>query len=229
MSNQSNLDRLRPSTFLGYSGWVVATRQEFRAKIFERMDAVYQKWLDAEYRATDLLEDCLEDDPHVRELKTTRYCVYAYFTGDHSGDNYIDLTAAHWKEQHMGWKVWPSQSFLRRFIHNLASDDSDSDDSESDDSDSDNSFPSDSEDIPYLEPQNQEFVKNILRPVGSFIPVALPVALPAIPVLEPIRHIKRHNVRHLEELSASEESDLEPVEPRRSKRVKVPREFYYGY
>jgi hypothetical protein len=67
-------------------------------------------------------------------------------------------------------------------------------------------------------------------------PVALPVALPvAIPVLEPIRRFKCHNVRDLEELSASEESDLEsvalPVEPvvRRSKRVKVQREFYYGY
>jgi hypothetical protein len=72
-------------------------------------------------------------------------------------------------------------------------------------------------------------------PVGPNMP-NLPVALQvAIPVLEPIRRVKRHNVRDLEELSASEESDLEPValpvEPvvRCSKRVKYARDFYYGY
>lgn len=67
------------------------------------------------------------------------------------------------------------------------------------------------------------------------IPVALPVALPvAIPVLQPIRQTKRRKV-DLEELTPSEEFDLEsvalPVEPvvRRSKRVKYARDFYYGY
>jgi hypothetical protein len=70
----------------------------------------------------------------------------------------------------------------------------------------------------------------VARPVPEWPLFALPVALPvAIPVLEPIRRVKRHNVRDLEE------SDLEPValpvEPvvRRSKRVKTQREFYYGY
>jgi hypothetical protein len=80
------------------------------------------------------------------------------------------------------------------------------------------------------------------RELELFIPNALPVtpeiidALPVgpnmpnlpIPVLEPIRRVKLHNVCDLEELSASEESDLEPV-IRRSKRVKYARDFYYGY
>ena len=67
----------------------------------------------------------------------------------------------------------------------------------------------------------------LLTPVICPIPCALPV----IPVLEPI---KRRKV-DLEELTPSEESDLEsvalPVEPvvRRSKRVKYARDFYYGY
>ena len=78
-------------------------------------------------------------------------------------------------------------------------------------------------------------VVSFQRARTSTLGFTIPCALPVIPVLEPIRRFKRHNVCDLEELSASEEFDLEsvalPVEPvvRRSKRVKVQREFYYGY
>jgi hypothetical protein len=212
-------------TFMGYSGWTPEVRGELLDKIFGRMNVVYAQWVAGEYTNLDLLEDLLTDDKKIRYYQTLRRCVYNVFTGDRAGDNYPEVTAYDWLCEELMMTTWPQRDSGVVPVGMR-------------------SFSSGGE----------------MQHVGDFcpVPVALPVALPvatvpqrynpsywtnvatqiqaqSIPVLEPIRRVKRHNVRDLEELSASEESDLEPValpvEPvvRRSKRVRVQRQFYYGY
>jgi hypothetical protein len=194
-----------PSPLFGYSDFEYDTRSEIVDKLFTRWDTVFQNWLGGEYGNKVWLEDVLTADPEAQDLKDIHWCLYCHFTGDYDGKYYNYVEASDWLLEHSGFSRWPLS--LKEFKREIM--------------------------IPTALPVTPEIIDAL--PVGPNMP-NLPVALQVtIPVLEPIRRVKRHNVRDLEELSASEESDLEsvalPVEPvvRRSKRVRYARDFYYGY
>lgn len=197
--------------FEGYTNFTMCTRHKLNQEIMKAYDDVYSNWLAGEYDAREPLNECMLYDKKARDLTDLHYCLWQVFPKDRLYRDYWCPSPKDWLSK-QGMTEWPTR-VTREF----------------------------------------QGARTFLTPVVCPIPGALPVdTVPdrhnprywvpilaqiraqSIPVLEPMRQTKRRKV-DLEELSPSEEFDLEPValpvEPvvRRSKRVKYARDFYYGY